>query len=121
MRNVAGVVTKEGEDWSDRFNREAPRYGIPPRLGVALGIMESNLERYSRRPWNPAEDYAYWPDVSGGPFHQAIAWAPIGDQRTGPDWRNSVRCYRENIDAVMTELQENIDLAFEIAFTHLAA
>jgi hypothetical protein len=76
---VAGVITHQGNDQSALINDFSARYYIPPRLMVALGIAESNLDEYSRRPPYDSQISEYWPDVSYGCYHQTVKYAPVGD------------------------------------------
>lgn len=88
---VAGVVTRQGEDRSALINEYGTNYYIPPRLLVALGIAESNLDEHSRRPPYDAQIGEYWPDVSYGCYHQTVAYAPIGDHTASISNCNMVR------------------------------
>lgn len=111
--SVSEVITKQGNDISAIINKIAAKYDIPARLIVACAIMESNLDEQSerRKPW---------PDVSAGLFHQAVAWAPIGDQRTGPTGNNEVRNYVSNISSVFHTLKNNLEITTDIAAKQLA-
>lgn len=102
---VRKVITAQGTDLAPILNREADRVQCPPRLLTGLCIMESNLDEHSRRPTDPAQDFAYWPDVSGGLTHQAVAFAPIGSRQPT----------RGNIDFVLGYLMDNPDKAIAIA------
>jgi hypothetical protein len=70
---VSGAVTREGEDISEIINSVADAYDLPPRVLLATGIAESNLNQY-------AERWGNWPDVSFGIWQQTVAFAPFGDQ-----------------------------------------
>lgn len=98
---VQGVVTQQGTEISDVVNRVADRYSFPPRLLVACGIMESNLDEHSERR-------AAWPDVSAGLFHQAVKWAAgysLGDGSARP----------ANVAAVFQTLKTDLERAADIA------
>ena len=98
---VRGVVTHEGTDISALCNATAARYGFPPRLLVATGIAESALHEHSERR-------GVWPDVSAGPWHQAVAWAAaygLGDGSNTP----------ANIALVFSVLQTDLPRAADIA------
>lgn len=110
---VKGVITQQHVDISNFINEAADKYDFPPRLLVACGIMESGLDEYSERVGN-------WPDVSAGLFHQAVAWAPVGDQRRGPTKNNEVRNYPDNITLVFHMLKTDVLIATEIAAQQLA-
>jgi len=88
---VAGVITEQGEDRSDLINEYGTNYYIPPRLLVALGIAESNLDEHSRRPPYDSQIGEYWPDVSYGCYHQTVAYAPVGDHGASMSNCNMVR------------------------------
>lgn len=105
---VRGVISRQGNDLSALTNEVADRYGFPPQVGVATHIMESGIDEYSERRGR-------WPDVSAGIDHQAVAWAPIGDQRTGPTGNNEVRNYPGNIEAVFHTLKTDVRRAVDIA------
>jgi hypothetical protein len=102
---VRKVITAQGTDLAPILNREADRVQCPPRLLTALCVMESNLDEASRRPTDPADDFAYWPDVSGSLTHQAVAFAPIGDRQPT----------RANIDYVLGYLMAHPADAIRIA------
>src|SRR5204862_6365639 len=76
---VANVITDLGTDITALVNAAAEREQCSARGLVALGIAESNLCECARRPTDPVDDQAYWPDVSGGIMQQTILYAPIGD------------------------------------------
>lgn len=69
---VRGVVTRQGNNRSEEINAAADAVNCPPRLLVAQGIAESNLNE-------EAERYGDWPDWSVGLWQQTIRFAPIGD------------------------------------------
>lgn len=56
-------------------NAAADAAGIPRLLPLAAGVAESNLRADARRPATPADDAAYWPDVSYGPWQQTVRWS----------------------------------------------
>lgn len=56
-------------------NAVADEVGIPRLLMLACGIAESNLRWDARRPTDPAQDAAYWTDVSFGPWQQTVRWS----------------------------------------------
>lgn len=56
-------------------NRLADEHGIPRVAMLGCGIAESDLVWNARRPKTPAEDAAYWPDVSMGVWQQTIRWS----------------------------------------------
>jgi hypothetical protein len=62
-------------------DRIADETGIPRRLLRACGIAEGNLRWNARRPKNPDQDAAFWPDVSGGAWQQTVRYDP--DYRGG--------------------------------------
>lgn len=62
---------------------KAKELGVPRIAAYALAEAESSLlENFEAgkppnivRPLNENQYAAYWPDVSGGPFHQTVRWA----------------------------------------------
>lgn len=56
-------------------NRVADAVGLPRVLLLACAIAESNLRPDARRPADPAQDAAFWPDVSYGPWQQTVRWS----------------------------------------------
>lgn len=56
-------------------NATADAAGVPRLLLLAAGIAESNLAWDARRPKDPAQDAAFWPDVSPGVWQQAVRWS----------------------------------------------
>lgn len=102
---VAGVVTKQGNDISELVNSVADEHGFPPRLLVACGIQESNLDEQSERR-------AAWPDVSAGIWHQTVLYAVgfgLGDGTRSP----------ENIATVFDALKTDTPRAARIAASQL--
>lgn len=64
----------------------ADRYGFPRVVMVGCGEQESHHRQYARRPLNPAQDAAYWPDVSMSVYQQTIAFSEEYAAEGG-DWR----------------------------------
>ena len=98
---VRGVILREGQDISALCNEVADRYAFPPRVLVATGIAESALSAQSERRGT-------WPDISAGPWHQAVAWAAgygLGNGSNTP----------ENIAAVFAVLKTDLARAADIA------
>lgn len=102
---VQGVITQGGQDISAICNVRADGYACPPRVLVALGIAESNLNEYAARE-------RAWPDVSYSIWQQTVKWAAgygVGD---GTDTT-------ANRAAVRTALTVNLDRAADIAARQL--
>lgn len=57
-------------------HRTADEHGILRVLLLACAVAEGNLVWNARRPKDPANDAAYWPDVSGGPWQQTVRYDP---------------------------------------------
>jgi cell wall-associated NlpC family hydrolase len=57
-------------------NTVADEFRIPRLLLLACGIAEGNLVWNARRPTSAAQDAAFWPDVSGGPWQQTVRYDP---------------------------------------------
>lgn len=105
---VQGVITVQNHDISDDVNRCAERERCSARGLVALMEAESGLSEVARRPRDPDDDDAYWPDVSGGVGQQTVLYARgygVGDGTPT----------RTNIDLVMHILTTNVPLAINIA------
>lgn len=105
---VQHVTTVQNHDITDDINRCAERERCSARGLTALLDAESLLSEVARRPRDPDDDFAYWPDVSGGVGQQTVLYAAgygLGDGSKT----------RANIDAVMHILTTNTPLAINIA------
>lgn len=69
----------------DLIVRKAHEHNLIPWEFLGGAIAESALDPQARRPRDPAQDAAYWPDVSFGLFQQTARWADEGDQSPRPD------------------------------------
>lgn len=56
-------------------NTIADELGIPRVVMLGCAVAESNLDPQARRPRDPAQDRAYWPDVSAGVWQQTVRWS----------------------------------------------
>jgi hypothetical protein len=80
--------------------------GIPLLPAFALAEAESSLiESFEKgtppniiRPLNENQYAAYWPDVSAGPFHQTVRWAPEYTSTGGGSSFPGVNRSREVLD-----------------------
>jgi hypothetical protein len=62
-------------------NRLADEFGVPREVMLGCAVAESNLNPDARRPKSPADDPAFWPDVSFGLWQQTVRWS-----REYADW-----------------------------------
>jgi hypothetical protein len=110
MERVQGVRTNLGSDWSALINTTAEAWGIPPRLLLACAIAECGLnEQCQPGVTGGMARYGTYPDVSFGPCHQAVAWAPYGDHTNTP----------ANIEACRQKFCGDLAFAFMVAARNL--
>lgn len=105
---VGVVLTKQGHDIGPAINQLADREQMDAQGFLGLLIAESNLDEQARRPVDPAQDLAYWPDVSGSLGQQTVRYAVsfgLGDGSST----------RANIDAVMARLMTDLAFTLDIA------
>lgn len=111
MERVAHVLTRQGSDWSALINATAERHSVPPRLLCALTIAECGLDETCEPGVTQGmARYGVPPDVSFGPGHQAVQWAPYGDQSHTS----------ANIEACRQKFCGDLPYAFDVAAQQLA-
>lgn len=93
-------------------NTVADEWRIPRVLLLACGIAEGNLKWNARRPASPAQDAAFWPDVSGGPWQQTVLYDP--DYQGGNAYPGPAEVAR------VLELQYDVTRAAHVAASNLA-
>lgn len=105
----------------ERAKYYAALYDTDPEYVLGGVIAESGCWSANRRPKNPAQDPAYWPDVSEGVLQQTVAWSDEyldegGDPDTYPGpatverilalYRNPDHAFRQALPKLVATLNE---------------
>lgn len=98
-----------------------PAFALAEAESSLLETFEKGLSPNIVRPQTEAQYAAYWPDVSGGPFHQTVRWAPEYTSSGGGSSFPGVNRCREVLDLYRYDAKHSATIALRQLRGYLVA